>query len=184
MKNKVFLKIKPLITSLAMAVFIAANFSKAALATPNEKIAIRNIITQMNQAFTSRETDKLLATFGEGAVKIDLFPAHVKSGKRSSTAIKTADLTKRWQTVTAILFKSTNFYERVAKNMKVHADNNLALVWATIETRSQSIQKGAKIKSDRYSEVYLLRFIKNNWKITALTNNRQASGLNQARPMK
>jgi hypothetical protein len=112
-----------------------------------------------------------LATFAQDAVKIDLYRAHVYD--KAVAPGKVADLAKRWQTVAAILFPSTRFYERNVESMEVHLDNGMAVVWATIQTRMQLLKEGSKVKTNRYSEVYLLRFIDNSWKIVAITNNRR-----------
>jgi ketosteroid isomerase-like protein len=169
------LRLKILATQFALAILFTVCFNQMTTAAPapNQKQAIRNVVLQMNQAITSRETDKLLATFAEGAVKIDLFPAHIKPGPKIAHQIVTADLKKRWQAVTEILFSSTQFYKRAAKNMTIHSDGRFATVWATIDTSSQPLHKNAAIQNNQYSELYLLRLIGNDWKIAAISNNRQ-----------
>ncbi|KHD06196.1 hypothetical protein PN36_24755 [Candidatus Thiomargarita nelsonii] len=133
--------------------------------------AVRAVVKAMNQAITNRDTPALLATFAQGAVKIDLYRAHIYD--KAVAPGKVADLAKRWQTVAAILFASTRFYERKVENMEVHLDDGMAMVWASIQTQLR--KAGSEIKSNRYSEVYLLRLIDKSWKIVAITNNRRES---------
>jgi len=133
--------------------------------------AVQSVVQAMNQAITQRNMEALLATFASGAVKLDLYRAHAYD--KVTKPGQVADLAERWKTVTAILFASTRVYERKVENMQVHLDKGMAVVWATIATRTEYFKSRAEPKTNRYSEIYVLRLIEDTWKIVAVTNNRQ-----------
>ena len=137
----------------------------------NAKEAVRQVVNDMNQAITKRDNQALFATFAEGAVKLDLYRPHAYN--KTFEPGKVVDLKQRWQAVTSILFTSTRVYERKVKDMQVHLDDGLATVWATIATRTEYQKPNTEIKTNQYSEVYLLRLVGDAWKIVAMTNNRQ-----------
>ncbi|MBV2120577.1 MAG: nuclear transport factor 2 family protein [Candidatus Thiodiazotropha sp. (ex Ctena orbiculata)] len=137
---------------------------------------VRAVVKEMNRAITERDMAALLATFADGAIKIDLYSAHHYDNakqKKDHKPIQTTDLAARWRRVAAILFSATRVYERTVESLQVHLDQGMAVAWASLKTRSQGQEQSALVKTNRYTESYLLRLVEGDWKIVAVTNNRK-----------
>lgn len=171
--NSIFNKIINLYALLLSAALISIGAAQADAFS--HKASVRGVITEMNQAITDRDVDRLLETFADNAVKFNLHRAHGQDKDVSKLTAKDqiSDLAIMWKSVSQILFPSTRFYERTAIVMDVHIDKEMAVIWATINTRSQSIKEGADINTNSFSEVYLLVLIEEEWKIATITNNRK-----------
>ena len=159
---------------LCLLLLATASPGLAGQSTSDDEGAVRNLVVAMNRAVTDRDLEAILATFAPGAVKVDLYRAHVFGGGEDQPFEpgEVSDLAARWQTVAAILFNSTRLYERKVSSIDIHVDGGMAVAWAVIDTRSQSRVEGAPIKANRYTEVYLAREIDGAWKIVATSNNR------------
>lgn len=144
-------------------------------ASDQDAAAVRTLIESANQAISERDLERLLATFAEGAVRVDAFPAH-RFGAAASGAdetVKAVDLADRWKAVAPILFSSTSLYQRRIRGMDVHIDNDLAVAWVVIETAMLGVGEETAAAANRFREIYILRREDDGWKLVAITNNRR-----------
>ena len=150
--------------------FATADESEAS----SDRQAIKQVIQKMNQSITERNVDKLLETFAEGAIDMEMFPAH-KYGETQTDetfVTKTRPLSQRWQRIAPILFASTQRYVRQARILDLQIDGRMASAWLEVETESLSSKEGAQAKQDRFREICILRHYESGWKIVTLSNNR------------
>ncbi|GAB4355878.1 MAG: hypothetical protein Kow006_22600 [Gammaproteobacteria bacterium] len=128
----------------------------------------------MNRSVSERNLPGILKTFAEGAVMVDLFPAH-KYGAVAETErdiVKAVALNKRWQAVAPVLFATTKVYRRKVDIVDLHIDNAMAVAWLDVETETLPVKEGATTKINRFKEICILRRYDDGWKIVTITNNR------------
>lgn len=137
--------------------------------------AVRAVVEAMNQAISDGDLPRLVELFADGAVNVDLFPAHSFDGAPPAGAkrVEAVDLADRWRTIGPILFSSTASYTRRVADMAIHVDKDLALAWADIETRMSPLGEGAQVQTNRFKEICILRHDDEGWRIVAVTKNRQ-----------
>lgn len=126
-------------------------------------------VVDFNKAVTEREMETAMALLADGGVQFNLHPAH--PGMAENPPL-TEDAITMWQTVSAILFPTTETYERIVNVTDVKADGELAVVWT--QTRTITYRKGkTKPMQLDFTEMYFL-VNKNNsgWKIAGTATNR------------
>jgi hypothetical protein len=140
---------------------------------------VKRVLHTMNDAITSRDLPGLLATFAEGSIQVDLFPARKYGGaaEEDDNVVKTVNLSERWQAVAPILFSRMKSYKRVIRDMEVSVDKGMAVAWLDLETEALSAKEGAVVKTERFKEICILRRYGDAWKIVTITNNRHDSGV-------
>jgi hypothetical protein len=126
-------------------------------------------VIQFNQSVTNRDMDAAIALLAEGSVLYQLHPAH--PGMSEDQPL-TADMPAMWKTVGAILFPTTDAYERQIEIADVFADGELAVVW----TRTKTVTHRKGIEEPmvlEFSEMYLLVNKDNTgWLIAGNATNR------------
>jgi len=126
-------------------------------------------ILDFNQAVTTQDMDTALALLADGGVQFHLHPAH--PGMPEDPPL-TEDMATMWKTVSAILFPTTDGYERKIEIVDVHTDGELAVVWTQTKTITQRKDKAEPMVLD-FSEMYFL-VNKNDtgWRIAGTATNR------------
>lgn len=131
-------------------------------------------VLEFNQAITERDMDKAMPLLADGGVQFHLHPAH--PGMSEDHPL-TEDAATMWKTVSAILFPTTETYERLVEVTDVRADGELAVVWT--QTRTITHRKGkAEPMELEFSEMYFL-VNKNDggWKIAGTATNRPVDNI-------
>ncbi|MFQ5635461.1 MAG: nuclear transport factor 2 family protein [Gammaproteobacteria bacterium] len=126
-------------------------------------------VLDFNNAVTERDMDAAMALLADGGVQFHLHPAH--PGMPEDPPL-TEDMATMWTMVSAILFPTTDSYERRIEIGDVHADGELAVVWT--KTRTVTERKGvAEPMVLDFSEMYFL-VNKNGggWRIAGTATNR------------
>lgn len=144
-------------------------------ATTADANDVRAVVEAMNQAISDADLPRLVGLFADGAVNVDLFPAHSfdRAPPAGTKRVEAVDLADRWRTIGPILFSSTGSYTRRVADMAIHVDKDLALAWADIETRMSPLGEGAQVQTNRFKEICILRRDDEGWRIVAVTKNRQ-----------
>ena len=148
---------------------MALMFSAPAVADDREADAAAEVVVSFNQAVTARDMDTAMGLIAEGSVQFHLRPAH--PGMPEDHPL-TEDMTTMWQTVSAILFPTTDSYERIVQVQAAHADGELATVWTQTRTVTHRKGKAEPMVLD-FSEMYFL-VNKNDsgWRIAGNASNR------------
>lgn len=162
----------PVIVAAFSVLCMTAAYPGPAFAEEGDLEQIRGVVDTMNRAVTERDLPRLLSTFAEGSVTIDLFPAHRYGAATGEDAVKTAALQERWQAVAPILFATTKVYHRTVRAMDVHIDGGMAVAWLDVETETLPAAEGATSKTNRFREICILRRYDAGWRIVTMTNNR------------
>lgn len=126
-------------------------------------------IIQFNQSVTNRDMDTAIGLLAEGGVQYQIQPAH--PGMPEDQPL-TADMPSMWKTVAAILFPTTDSYERQVEITDVRVDGELATVWTQTKTITHRKGKEEAMVLE-FSEVYFL-VNKNDtgWLIAGNASNR------------
>lgn len=126
-------------------------------------------VVQFNKAITDREMDTAMGLLADGGVQFQLHPAH--PGMSENPPL-TEDMAKMWTTVSAILFPTTDSYQRIVEVTNVSAEGELAVVWTQTKTVTQRKGKAEPMELE-FTEMYLL-VNKNDggWKIAGTATNR------------
>ena len=126
-------------------------------------------IIDFNSAVTNRDMDSALALLADGGVQFHLHPAH--PGMPDDHPL-TEDMTTMWQTVSAILFPTTDSYERKVEVTDVRVDGELAVVWTQTKTITHRKGKAEPMVLD-FSEMYfLVNKDDAGWRIAGNATNR------------
>jgi hypothetical protein len=130
--------------------------------------AARTII-EFNECVTNRDMDTAMGLLAEGSVQYQIQPAH--PGMPDDQPL-TADMTAMWKTVAAILFPTTESYERIVEITDVRVDGELATVWTQTKTITHRKGKEEPMVLE-FSEIYFL-VNKNDtgWLIAGNASNR------------
>ena len=139
------------------------------LADDNPDHPAARAVVEFNQAVTARDMDTAMGLLADGGVQFHLHPAH--PGMSEDIPL-TEDMATMWTTVSAILFPTTDSYERRIEVTDVTADGELAVVWT--QTTTVTSRKGVdKEMVLDFSEMYFL-VNKNDtgWKIAGTATNR------------
>ena len=154
----------------ALAVFCVLTTAGAADA-PH---AAAQAVIDFNQAVTDREMDTAMALLADGGVQFHLHPAH--PGMSEDHPL-TEDMTTMWKTVSAILFPTTDAYERIVEVADVRADGELAVVWTQTTTITHRKGKAEPMRLE-FSEMYFLVNKDNSgWKIAGTATNRPVDSI-------
>ena len=126
-------------------------------------------IIKFNESVTNREMDSAMALLAEGSVQYQIQPAH--PGMPEDQPL-TADMTAMWKTVAAILFPTTDSYERQVEITDVRVDGELATIWTQTKTVTHRKGKDEPMVLE-FSEIYFL-VNKNDtgWLIAGNASNR------------
>ena len=126
-------------------------------------------IVEFNDSVTNRDMDRAMALLAEGSVQYQIHPAHPGMSEEQPL---TADMTAMWKTVAAILFPSTDSYERQIEITDIRVDGELATVWTQTKTITQRKGKDEPMVLE-FSEIYFL-VNKNDsgWLIAGNASNR------------
>lgn len=153
------------LTALIMSLAVAA----PTIADDSATHPAAQAILDFNQAVTTQDMDTALALLADGGVQFHLHPAH--PGMPEDPPL-TEDMATMWKTVSAILFPTTDGYERQVEIVDVHADGELAVVWTQTKTITQRKDKAEPMVLD-FSEMYFL-VNKNDtgWRIAGTATNR------------
>lgn len=154
---------------LSAAVIIAATTLQSSAESADTSHPAALVIIEFNEAVTTRDMDTALALLAEGGVQFNLHPAH--PGMPVDHPL-TEDMPTMWKTVSAILFPTTEAYERIVQIDNVHSDGELAVVWT--QTKTITHRKGiAEPMILNFSEMYFLVNKDNTgWRIAGTATNR------------
>jgi ketosteroid isomerase-like protein len=153
---------------VCLAALVAVAVAPTAIAADDAHPAARAIL-EFNNAVTTRDMDTAMALLADGGVQFHLHPAH--PGMSEDHPL-TEDMATMWNTVSAILFPTTESYERKIEIVDVHADGELAVVWTQTQTVTHRKGKDKPMVLD-FSEMYFL-VNKNDmgWRIAGTATNR------------
>ena len=131
-------------------------------------------VLTFNQAVTDRDMDTAMGLLADGGVQFNLHPAH--PGMPENPPL-TEDMATMWKVVAAILFPSTDAYERQVEVTSVQTDGELATVWT--QTRTVTHRKGqAEPMVLEFSEMYfLVNKDGEGWRIAATATNRPVDSI-------
>ena len=135
--------------------------------------AVQSVV-EFNKAITARDMDAAMSLLAEGGVQYHLRPAH--PGMPQDHAL-TEDMATMWKTVSAILFPTTDSYERHVDIRNVEVDGELAVVWTHTQTITH--RKGKDKPMILYfSEMYFLINKDNQgWRIAGTATNRPVDSI-------
>jgi hypothetical protein len=135
--------------------------------------AARTII-EFNEAVTKQDMDTAMGLLAEGSVQYQIQPAH--PGMPEDQPL-TADLPTIWKTVAAIVFPTTDAYERQVEITDVRVDGELAVVWTQTKTITRRKDKEEPMVLE-FSEIYFL-INKNDtgWLIAGNASNRPSDDI-------
>ena len=153
---------------IALILVISGGFQATAETSDASHRAAR-IIIEFNECVTSRDMDTAMGLLAEGSVQYQIQPAH--PGMPEDQQL-TADMTAMWKTVAAILFPTTDSYEREVEITDVRVDGELATVWTQTKTITHRKGKEEHMVLE-FSEIYFL-VNKNDtgWLIAGNASNR------------
>ena len=146
-----------------------------ALASPGESPhPAAQAVVEFNQAITDRDMDTAMGLVAKGSVQFHLRPAH--PGMSEDHPL-TEDMATMWNTVSAILFPTTDSYARVVDVTNVSADGELAVVWT--QTKTITHRKGKTDPMElEFSEMYfLVNKDDSGWKIAGTATNRPVDSI-------
>jgi len=146
--------------SLASAVHAADNGPAAA-------------IKAFNDAINSRNIDAMVAQLAKGGVQLTLRPAH--PGMPADMPLS-SDIQGTWRTVGAVLFSTTESYQRSVSITDTVENGDLATVWADATTTTVR-EAGDDPMVLNFSELYLLIKKDDRWQIAAYADNRQPDNI-------
>jgi hypothetical protein len=131
-------------------------------------------IIEFNEAITTRDMDTAMSLLADGGVQFHLHPAH--PGMSLDHPL-TEDMPTMWKTVSAILFPTTDAYERTVEIEDVHVDGELAVVWT--QTQTITHRKGTeKPMILNFSEMYfLVNKDGTGWLIAGTATNRPVDSI-------
>ena len=152
--------------TLALAIF--GTLQATADSSDSSHPAARTII-EFNEAVTKQDMDTAMGLLAEGSVQYQIQPAH--PGMPEDQPL-TADLPTMWKTVAAIVFPTTDAYERQVEITDVRVDGELAVVWTQTKTITHRKGKEEPMVLE-FSEIYFL-VNKNDtgWLIAGHASNR------------
>jgi ketosteroid isomerase-like protein len=155
---------------LCIALLLTATANPAAADTHP---AAQAVVT-FNQAVTARDMDTAMALLADGGVQFNLHPAH--PGMPENPPL-TEDMATMWKVVAAILFPSTDAYERQVQVTSMQADGELATVWT--QTKTITHRKGQDEPMVlEFSEMYfLVNKDGSGWRIAATATNRPVDSI-------
>ena len=131
-------------------------------------------VVSFNQAVTDRNMDAAMALLADGSVQFHLHPAH--PGMSEDHPL-TEDMATMWTTVSAILFPTTDSYERRVDIDTVNADGELAVVWTQTKTVTHRKNKTEPMVLE-FSEMYfLVNKDDAGWKIAGTATNRPVDNI-------
>lgn len=155
----------------AMATLVLAVFGTlqaTADSSDTSHPAARTII-EFNASVTQRDMDTAMGLLAEGSVQYQIQPAH--PGMPEDQPL-TADMPTMWKTVAAILFPTTDAYERQVEITDVRVDGELAVVWTQTKTITRRKDKKEPMVLE-FSEVYfLVNKNQTGWLIAGNASNR------------
>jgi ketosteroid isomerase-like protein len=138
------------------------------MAADNETHPAAQAVLNFNKAVTTRDMETGLALLADGAVQYHLHPAHPGMSEEHPL---TEDMTAMWTTVSALLFSTTEAYERHIEIRDVRVDGELAVVWT--QTRTVTRREGKEQTGLEFSEMYFLINKDNGgWRIAGTATNR------------
>ena len=138
------------------------------MAAEKETHPAAQAVLNFNKAVTTRDMETGLALLADGAVQYHLHPAH--PGMSVDHPL-TEDMAAMWITVSALLFSTTEAYERHIEILNVRVDGELAIVWT--QTRTVTRRKGKEQTELEFSEMYFLINKDNGgWRIAGTATNR------------
>lgn len=109
-------------------------------------------IVEFNESVTNRDIDAAIELLAEGSIQYQIQPAH--PGIPEDQPL-TADMIAMWRTVAAILFPTTDSYERIVEITDVRVDGELATVWTKTKTITHRKDKEEPMVLE-FSEMYFL----------------------------
>lgn len=129
-------------------------------------------VRAFNAAITARNLDEAVALLAPGSVQFVREGSHADMGDSDESLAQ--DLATQWRVVGALLFSSTEAYERSVEVTSSKAAGDVATVWT--RTRTETTQAaGAPSSVLEFSEVWLLLRLDGEWKIAGVANNRPAT---------
>lgn len=151
------------------ALFLSLVFLMPTLQAGDAIHPAAQVVLDFNEAVTARDMDAAMPLLAEGSVQYNLRPAH--PGMPEDHPL-TDDLITTWKTVAAILFPTTDSYERQIEITNVQSDGELATVWTQTKTVTHRKGKDKEMVLD-FSEMYFLVNKDNSgWKIAGNASNR------------
>ncbi len=130
-------------------------------------------IKAFNDAINSRDIDTMVAQLAKGGVQLSLRPAH--PGMPAEMPLS-SDIQGTWRTVGAVLFSTTESYQRSVSITDSVENGDLATVWADAITTTVR-KAGDEPMVLNFSELYLLVKKDGRWQIAAYADNRQPDNI-------
>ena len=139
------------------------------LATEGPANSAAQTVLDFNAAVTSRDMDTAMALLADGGVQFHLRPAH--PGMPENHPL-TEDMATMWKTVSAILFPTTNSYERKVEILSTHIEGELAVVWTQTRTITDRKSTSEPMVLDFLEMYFLVNKDNTGWRIAGTTTNR------------
>jgi len=155
---------------LCLLLFAGFVFTTSGTCTAGEAPSPEAVVRAFNAAISGRDLDAALATLATGAVNFNFGSVHGFSASQGVAEPLTSDLALHWRTVAPVLYSASRRYERRIEQATTHIDGALAVVWALLRTTTEPKSGDARILE--FSETYLLRLDKGEWKIAGIANAR------------
>ncbi len=161
--------IRSLLATLALTLTLGLAAVMPTIASANDTHPAAQTVLDFNTAITTRDMETALPLLADGGIQYHLHPAH--PGMPEDHPL-TEDMAAMWKTVSAVLFSTTDSYERNIEILDVRADGELAVVWTQTHTVTKRKGKDGAMTLD-FSEMYFL-INKNNsgWRIAGTATNR------------
>lgn len=155
---------------LAAAAILVLSYTTQTLAEGGDTShPAAQVIIDFNEAITGRDMDTAMALLAEGGVQFHLHPAH--PGMPEDHPL-TEDMGTMWKTVSAILFPSTDAYERNVQIADVHTDGELAVVWTRTQTVTHRKGKDEPMMLEFSEMWFLVNKDGGGWRIAGNATNR------------
>lgn len=155
----------PILALLGLTALVAS-------CAPSAESEAADRVRAFNASISARDLDGALAQLAPGSVQFVREASHADMGESDERLAQ--DLTTQWQVVGAVLFSSTEIYDRSVEVVSTEADGHVATVWT--RTRTETVAAaGAPPSILEFSEVWLLLRLDGEWKIAGVANNRPAT---------
>jgi hypothetical protein len=161
------LRASKLIVLLAVGILGSASTVYAADKSPADAVKA------FNDAINSRNVDAMIAELAKGGVQLSLRPVH--PGMPADMPLS-SDIQGTWRTVGAVLFATTQSYQRSVTITDSIENGDLATLWADATTTTVR-KAGDEPMVLNFSELYLLVKKEGRWQIAAYADNRQPDNI-------
>ena len=155
---------------LSMSMTLAVVFLTAGLACADTTNDPGAAVQAFNDAITNRDQDTAIAQLADDGVQFTLRSLH--DGVNPEKMV--APIATHWTTVIPVLLGATSSYSREIEILSNESHGDIATIWT--KTNTVSARKGSDaVKTNEFTEFYLLIKTPDAWKIASIANNRQAT---------